>query len=426
MLLLCKNALCSNLKKHIVKTSTNVVRTNHFIQQKSTALSITTATNRIIDNSVPVSFFLTNRSNLVSGFHRRVVMYKFPNAKTLNTVIGSGKRYFTPLAACTDFLNLQDNILLRKRKKTCSSWNNSSYNYKNKNSYNLMGLNTTQLRHFSLEDRRREREARRRKRRHTSYAEPDEERRTRTGTVSRVDTEERDLHQQGRRGNIIHEEEEKLSAIDAMDVGQAAYLRKVYMYTGSTIGIASIGAFGGMLFPISPLIPGLLALVPLIGLYYTGNKPDSSPALRLGLLGGFGFLSGMSAGPLIAMSLHMDPLILPMALLGSCGIFGGATLASLAAKEGSLLKMGAPLGGLVFALLGLQIVGLFYPHPMIWNINLYGGLALFTAFVAYDTHQTLEDYKCGQRDALTHAANFFINFMAIFKRLLFIFMSRDD
>ena len=88
--------------------------------------------------------------------------------------------------------------------------------------------------------------------------------------------------------------------------------------------------------------------------------------------------------------------------------------------------MGAPLGGLVFALLGLQIVGLFYPHPMIWNINLYGGLALFTAFVAYDTHQTLEDYKCGQRDALTHAANFFINFMAIFKRLLFIFMSRDD
>ena len=34
-------------------------------------------------------------------------------------------------------------------------------------------------------------------------------------------------------------EEEKLSAIDAMDVGQAAYLRKVYMYTGSTIGIAS-------------------------------------------------------------------------------------------------------------------------------------------------------------------------------------------
>ena len=64
--------------------------------------------------------------------------------------------------------------------------------------------------------------------------------------------------------------------------------------------------------------------------------------LELGMLGAFGFLSGMSARPMIAMSLHMDPLILPMALLGSCGIMGGATLASLFAKEGSLLKSGHP------------------------------------------------------------------------------------
>lgn len=105
---------------------------------------------------------------------------------------------------------------------------------------------------------------------------------------------------------------------------------------------------------------------------------------------------------------------------------GGATLASLFAKEGSLLKFGAPLAGLTFALLGLSIVGIFFPHPILFNLNLYGGLVLFTAFTAYDTHTVLEDYKQGNRDVLAHATNFFINFMAIFRRLLFIFMSRDD
>ena len=285
-----------------------------------------------------------------------------------------------------------------------------------------------QVRHFSIEDRRRERE-RRRQRRQTAYADPEEDDRFRrrsagSGTLSRVETSrEASEREWSKRGSDYEYEEEQRSTIDAMDAGQAAYLRKVYMYTGSTIGVASIGAFGGMLFPISPIVPGLLSLVPLIGIMMT--DPQKS-GLRLGMLGAFGFLSGMSAGPMIAMSLQMDPLILPMALLGSCGIMGGATLASLFAKEGSLLKFGAPLAGLTFALLGLSIVGIFFPHPILFNLNLYGGLVLFTAFTAYDTHTVLEDYKQGNRDVLAHATNFFINFMAIFRRLLFIFMSRDD
>ena len=294
------------------------------------------------------------------------------------------------------------------------------------NAWNEQNPFAIQVRHFSIEDRRRERE-RRRQRRQTAYADPEDDDRFRrrsagSGALSRVETNrEASEREWSRRESEYGYEQEERSTLDAMDAGQAAYLRKVYMYTGSTIGVASIGAFGGMLFPISPIVPGLLSLVPLIGIMMTDPKKSG---LRLGMLGAFGFLSGMSAGPMIAMSLHMDPLILPMALLGSCGIMGGGTLASLFAKEGSLLKFGAPLAGLTFALLGLSIVGIFFPHPILFNLNLYGGLVLFTAFTAYDTHMVLEDYKQGNRDVLAHATNFFINFMAIFRRLLFIFMSR--
>lgn len=38
----------------------------------------------------------------------------------------------------------------------------------------------------------------------------------------------------------------------------------------------------------------------------------------------------------------------------------------------------------------------------------------------------INDYKEGIRDPLSHATGFFIDFMAMFKRFLFIFLSSND
>lgn len=217
-----------------------------------------------------------------------------------------------------------------------------------------------------------------------------------------------------------------VSQYDALSTGQTAYLRKVYGVTGSTCGVAAVGMFAGLLFPISPLITGFGSLVPLLALSFGTNPQTTAPAIRYSLLAAFAGLSGMSAGPLIGMSLQMDPLILPMAGLASAGIFAGATVASLLAPEGKLVSWGGPLLGGCFAMIGLSICGIFFPHPVFHSIHLYGGLALFTAFVAYDTQQMVEDYKNGIEDPIQHATGLFINIMAIFKRMLFIFMSRDD
>jgi Bax inhibitor 1 len=123
----------------------------------------------------------------------------------------------------------------------------------------------------------------------------------------------------------------------------------------------------------------------------------------------------------------MDPLLVPMALGASSGIFVGATAFSMFAPEGKLLSWGGPLFGGCLVMIGCQVVNMIWgPIPALQSLSLYGGLVLFTAFVAYDTQQILDDYKNGVRDTVQHSIGLFIDFVAIFRRVLMLFMMRGD
>ena len=96
--------------------------------------------------------------------------------------------------------------------------------------------------------------------------------------------------------------------------GVVSHLRQVYGTLGATTGIATAGALVGMAFPISPLIPGLLALVPLFGIYMTDYR-TASPSLRMGLLASFTALGGAPFLPLththITSPHLMPPTLIP-------------------------------------------------------------------------------------------------------------------
>ena len=50
----------------------------------------------------------------------------------------------------------------------------------------------------------------------------------------------------------------------------------------------------------------------------------------------------------------------------------------------------------------------------------------FTAYIAYDTQKMIDEYEMGEDDHLKHAVDLFIDFKAVFMRVLSILMLRGD
>jgi hypothetical protein len=69
----------------------------------------------------------------------------------------------------------------------------------------------------------------------------------------------------------------------------------------------------------------------------------------------------------------------------------------------------------------------FRRYPLLHNVYLYGGLGLFTLYIAYDTQKMIDEYNMGVDDHLKHAVDLFIDFKIVFTRVLQLLMlSRGD
>jgi FtsH-binding integral membrane protein len=152
------------------------------------------------------------------------------------------------------------------------------------------------------------------------------------------------------------------------------------------------------------------------------------------ILFGTGIFSlGLSITPLIGMISAMNPAIVPTALGLTLAIFGGASLVAYNMPKGAMLSYGKILGGSLFGLIGLQLVGLgslFFtgPNPfayMLLNASTYVSAGLFTIFVAYDTHLAVRMYEQNMPDSLGLAVNFVLDFWNIFVSILRMLSNQD-
>ena len=264
------------------------------------------------------------------------------------------------------------------------------------------------------------------------------------------------------------EQEQHSSQWDALGFGVVEHMRKVYGTLAVGIGIAAGASMFTMATPligVHPLIPGLGAMIPLMGIMYTSNHTHS-PALRAGMFAAFTGLSGMSLAPMMWLALKISPAIVPQALLITTGLFGAMTGLSLMAKPGSMLRLGVPLGGGLLMLMACGVATMcarsaaracataappvlffselrascvcamrrrrFVPvtsawYPLLHNVYLYGGLGLFTLYIAYDTQKMIDEYEMGIDDHIKHATDLFIDFKIVFSRVLqLLMMSRGD
>ena len=130
---------------------------------------------------------------------------------------------------------------------------------------------------------------------------------------------------------------------------------------------------------------------------------------------------------MLYVALKMSPALVPQALLITTGLFSTMTALSLMAKPGSMLRLGVPLGAGMLMLMGCGIAGMFVPvtsawYPLLHNVYLYGGLGLFTLYIAYDTQKMIDEYEMGIDDHIKHATDLFLDFKIVFTRVLQLLM----
>merc|ERR1712065_48255 len=159
---------------------------------------------------------------------------------------------------------------------------------------------------------------------------------------------------------------------------------------------------------------GLTSLGAVGALMYTMGA-DKSPANAGNRKAGFcafTFLKGASIGPLVAAVLAQDP---------SLAVLAAFTAVALYAPRGrNTLLLGGILGSGLSALLVLSIANMFVGSSTLFTAQLWGGLVLFSGFVAFDTQLIIMRAESGFRDEISAAIDLFIDVVAIFVRLLII------
>ncbi|XP_071535176.1 probable Bax inhibitor 1 [Panulirus ornatus] len=204
------------------------------------------------------------------------------------------------------------------------------------------------------------------------------------------------------------------------------HLKNVY----ATFTLACITASaGGYAHMFSTLIgAGLLTSLGAIGiLIWLAKTPynNKNQIQRLSLLGSFAFLCGCNLGPLLQLAVVVNPSLIFQALLGTSVVFACFSLSALYAPRGHYLYLGGTLLSGISTLFWLSMLNVFFGSRLLFQVNLYVGLAVMCGFIVFDTQVIIEKARQGDKDYIMHSLDLFIDFIAVFKRLLIILTDKE-
>lgn len=213
---------------------------------------------------------------------------------------------------------------------------------------------------------------------------------------------------------------------DNLEAPVRKHLKNVYAtFTLATIAAAA----GGYAHMFSTLIgAGLLTAIGAIGtlIWLTLTPYDGKNQLqRLSLLGAFAFLTGCNLGPLLNMAVMVNPTLVFQALLGTSVVFACFSLSALYAPRGHYLYLGGTLMAGLSTLFWLSMLNIFFGSRLLFQLNLYIGLAVMCGFIIFDTQSIVEKARRGDKDYVMHSVELFIDFVAVFKRLLIILTDKE-
>lgn len=198
------------------------------------------------------------------------------------------------------------------------------------------------------------------------------------------------------------------------------HLEKVYLTLTGALLVSALGA----LFSIVTGLGGLLGVVGFVG---CTTWLVSTPCMnhnfnkRYALLAGAAFSQGTTLGPLIGLVLDTHPGVMVTAFLGTASVFACFTAAAVLARRRSWLYLGGTLSACTSAFLVMRLASwIFGSSGLVFSAELYFGLLVFIGYVVFDTQMIVERAYAGEKDHIKHALDLFVDFMAIFTRILII------
>jgi len=196
------------------------------------------------------------------------------------------------------------------------------------------------------------------------------------------------------------------------------HITNVYITLAGTFLCCAAGAYAHLLWHLGGFLTFIGQIVALIALTSTPHRKETL-FMRLGLLAGFGFLTGCSMGPLINYALFVDPRIVVTAFLGTLCIFVCFSAVAVLSKSRSWLFLGGFLSSAISLMVLLSFVNIFFRSETIMLFQLYGGLLVFSGYVIVDTQMMIERSR-NSDDFIADTVQLFVDFVAIFVRVLII------
>lgn len=124
--------------------------------------------------------------------------------------------------------------------------------------------------------------------------------------------------------------------------------------------------------------------------------------------------------PLITMA--SMPIIFN-ALAATAVMVGSLSAYAYMTPTQDFLSWQGPLMVGLCSLLGVSLINMFWPTPMMTSLMLYGGLALFGGFVLYDTQKLINAAQTRpQFDPLGQSIGMYLDAIIIFQKFLMLFM----
>ncbi|CAL5228639.1 g11806 [Coccomyxa viridis] len=206
------------------------------------------------------------------------------------------------------------------------------------------------------------------------------------------------------------------------------HLEKVYATLAAALVVAALGAYVQILTGLSAGLVGVIGGVICMTALSVVQPTAYNISKRYGLLAGAAFCNGFVVGPLVDMALGLHPAMVLTAFLATASIFACFSGAAMMAKRRSWLYLGGTLSSAISVMMVMRLGTWFFGgRALVFQAELYVGLLVFVGYILVDTQVIIEKaYENVQKDHVKDALSLFVDFMAIFVRVLVILIRNQE